>query len=323
MPRQITVTTGARLHFGLLSHQPTRGRYFGGVGLMVDQPGFRITARLAERDSASGPEAALRVRRFLETYRSHGPADRLPPCHLTVEREIPAHAGLGSGTQLGMAVAQALALMAGEGHVDAPQLAARVGRGLRSALGIYGFARGGLLVDGGKLSEARIAPLAARAAFPDDWRMVLVTPGPPTGLSGAAERRAFAELPSMPMGVTSELSRLVLLELLPAVLEADFDACGEALFEIGRQVGEYFAPVQGGVYADAAMRQLAIHVRRSGIRGVGQSSWGPTMFILCQSATDADELTGELSRDDRWSACRFRIASPMNTGAVLEFPPAN
>ena len=323
MSRAITVTTGARLHFGLLSHRPARGRCFGGVGLMIDRPGFRLTASPAETDSVTGPnEYAARAARFLETYRSRCPANAQPPaCRLSINEAIPAHAGLGSGTQLGLAVAQSLALLAGEGQVSPVELAGRVGRGLRSALGLHGFARGGFLVDGGKRSDEIPAPLVARADFPADWRMILVTPRA-CGLAGAEERHAFAALPPMTQALTGELCRLALLELVPAVLEADFDACGEALYDFGRQVGEYFAPVQGGVYADPAMRGLATHLRRSGIRGVGQSSWGPTMFILCRNESKADELSRDVSRDARWSACAFRIAAPMNTGAVLEFSSA-
>ena len=320
MSRAITVTTGARLHFGLLSHRPARGRSFGGVGLMIDGPGFRLTVRPAETDSVGGPdEHAARARRLLETYRSRSPASAQPaPCRLEVRAAIPSHAGLGSGTQLGMAVAQALALLAGEGHVGPLELAGRVDRGRRSALGIHGFAGGGFLVDGGKRSGEFPAPLVTRADFPADWRMLLVTPAV-SGLSGAEERNAFAALPPMAQALTGELCRLALLELVPAVLEGDFDACGEALYEFGRHVGEYFAPIQGGIYADPAMRELATHLRRSGIRGVGQSSWGPTMFVLSRIQAEADELARELSRDPRWSACAFRIAAPMNTGAVLEF----
>lgn len=287
---------------------------------MVDQPGFRITASPAEIDSVNGPEEHTeRAQRFVESYRSRCPPEAQPPaCRLRIHEAAPPHAGLGSGTQLGLAVAQSLALLAGEGHVDSVELAQRVGRGLRSALGIHGFARGGFLVDGGKRSDESPAPLVARADFPAEWRMVLVTPETP-GLSGAEERNAFAALPPMPQALTGELCRVALLELLPAVLEAEFDTCGDALHEFGRQVGGYFAPVQGGVYADPSMRELATHLRRGGIRGVGQSSWGPTTFVLCRHHSEAVGVIRDLTRDARWAACGFRAAAPMNTGAVLEF----
>lgn len=37
---QVTVRTGARLHFGPLAIHNGPGRSFGGVGLMVDRPGL-------------------------------------------------------------------------------------------------------------------------------------------------------------------------------------------------------------------------------------------------------------------------------------------
>jgi beta-RFAP synthase len=198
-------------------------------------------------------------------------------------------------------------------------LAQRVGRGARSALGIHGFARGGFLIDGGKSRPDVVGTLAARADFPADWRMLLVTPESRPGLAGSAEIDAFGKLPGMSGATCDHLCRIVLAELLPAVLEADFKACGEALYEFGENVGEYFAPVQGGVYADAEMAELVAHLRQRGVRGVGQTSWGPTIFALCSNANEAAALVHDLAECGRWNDCRMCLAAPLNTGAAIEF----
>ena len=43
--------------------------------------------------------------------------------------------------------------------------------------------------------------------------------------------------------------RLVLLGMLPALVERDFDSFGEALYDFNRRVGEMFRPWQGDLYA--------------------------------------------------------------------------
>lgn len=324
MLREVTITTGARLHFGLLAHGAAAGsRQFGGAGLMIDAPGVRLTVQRDERDGVTGrDEDRRRGEQFVQLYRARCPADRWPPpCRIDIHAALPSHAGLGSGTQLGLAMAQGLALLAGEGTAGPAELARRVGRGLRSALGIHGFQRGGFLVEGGKLWPETISPLVARADFPAEWRIVLISPPDERGLAGADERRAFAALPPMPAATTDRLCRLVLMDLLPAVLEADFPACGEALYEFGRLVGESFAPVQGGTYASPTMAALVTHLRRSGVRGVGQSSWGPTLFALAPDATTARQLTTDLQTDPRWATCHFLTAAPLNTGAALQIVP--
>lgn len=81
--RRVTVSTGSRLHFGLLTHRPKSGREFGGVGVMIDSPGWTITVsvatdysddisdRIVVADSAAAacPETARRVIRIVERFR--------------------------------------------------------------------------------------------------------------------------------------------------------------------------------------------------------------------------------------------------------------
>lgn len=320
MTREITITTGARLHFGLLSHRPAAGRTFGGAGLMVDAPRFKIVARPSEVDVVKGsPDSMSRGEAFLACYRNNCLQNHQPlPCRLEIRDEISPHTGLGSGTQLGLAIAQALALLGGDDDVEPAALAERVGRGARSALGIHGFNRGGFLVDGGKSGDASIGVLAARVEFPADWRMLLITPDTKPGLSGAPEREAFAQLPSMPQTTTDRLCGIVLMRMLPAIVEANFAQCGEALFEFGRTVGEYFASVQGGIYADESMSRLVEHLRQAGIQGVGQTSWGPTIFALCPDQKSAEQLAADSATDPRWSSCRCLVTAPMNTGCVIQ-----
>lgn len=292
----IRVTTASRLHFGLfalpaqsVTHWPTSDResalpvrQFGGVGLMIDQPGVQVQVQRARTWSATGPssERALAfAQRFMATASEH---ERESCFEVMVERSSLVHVGLGTGTQLGLAIARALAQAMGHGEWDAIDLARRVGRGLRSSLGIHGFAQGGLLVEGGKAPGAAVSPLLVRHHFPEAWHVLLIAPQGTHGAHGRTELEAFDRLAqhNADLRRTETLARLVLLNLLPALLEHDLPVFGEALYDFNRRVGEMFAPWQGGVYSIPQTAELIAWLRQQGIRGVGQSSWGPTVFAV-------------------------------------------
>jgi beta-ribofuranosylaminobenzene 5'-phosphate synthase len=319
----IRVRASSRLHFGLLSlpaaDQPRPARSFGGVGLMVQKPGVCLTVRPAPVWSAEGP-LAERALGFARRFAASVPAERVQPQQITVEPSAPEHAGLGTGTQLGLAVGRALAQAWSLGELDAIELARRVGRGERSALGIHGFAQGGLLIDGGKGPSTEVAPLIARLAFPEAWRLVLTVPAWAEGLHGAGERQAFRRLQEKGFapGATDTLCRLVLLSLLPALVERDLPAFGEALYEFNARVGEAFAPVQGGTYAHPRLAELVAFVRGLGVAGVGQSSWGSTLFAVAGDEEQAIALARRIRERYGLTEEEVFVSAASNHWAMIE-----
>ncbi len=286
----IRVTTSARLHFGLFVPEPEPApwltssgkalpvRRFGGVGLMVRDPALVLRAEPATTWSATGPLAdrALRLARQIGETLDHAG----PPLTLTVEQAMPAHAGLGSGTQLGLAVAKVISL-AWNRPATLLDLARWSGRGLRSGIGLHGFAQGGFLIDAGKTSPDALPLLLARHDFPQEWSILLIRPKMHDRMHGEPERDAFARLPAT--SDVAGLSRLVLFGMLPALLERDLPTFGESLYEFNRKAGEAFASVQGGPYASRELAGLIAELRTMGLPGVGQSSWGPTLFVVAET----------------------------------------
>lgn len=127
----------SRLHFGLWSLGGGGGREFGGVGAMVEQPAFEVAISGAGQIVVTGGKSE-RIVQYAERWaRFHGRT--VPDCQIEVLRSIPEHAGLGSGTQLGLAVAAGLNAFCGLPSQTPQELALSVGRGLRSAVGTYGF----------------------------------------------------------------------------------------------------------------------------------------------------------------------------------------
>jgi len=336
---RIVIQTGARLHFGLLAlgqsppdgSEPGTGREFGGVGLMVKSPGFRISLapnspieNLADSivHLGSSPAPALelidRVGRILSRYRERCPAEFRPAgMQIELQETVSQHIGLGTGTQLALAIARGLAEIMGEGPLPVSELARRVDRGQRSAIGLYGFEHGGLLVEGGKKDRSSVSPLIARLAVPAGWRFLLARPREFVGLSGEAECQGFRQLSAMPTAVTDRLCRLLLMGLLPSVSEGDFAGFCQSLQSYGDTVGQFFASVQTGVYASTRMAELSEILHRQGIVGIAQTSWGPTVAIPCEGVAFAEHWHQKLSGDTYWRDCQFEIVSPMNTGARL------
>jgi beta-ribofuranosylaminobenzene 5'-phosphate synthase len=289
------IRTASRLHFGLLGWGPHARRQFGGVGLMIDSPGIELTVEPAPAwtiDGLHAPRVHQLIVQIEERMQAAGQA--LPSARVCVESAPAEHVGLGVGTQLSLAVAGAVLRLAGAGNKSVDELARWSGRGRRSGIGLHGFQHGGLIVDGGSRNEADIPPLLARLPFPEAWSILIVQPPRQRGLHGPDESRAFAELPPMTQDVTDSLCRLVLLEILPAVVERDLEAFGAGLRELQSRVGACFARAQGGVYATPLASEIVEELERQGFVGVGQSSWGPTLYAF--SAVSNSKLTASAER---------------------------
>lgn len=304
----VWVEAPARLHFGMLDLRGTRGRRFGGVGAGVPAPSVLVSAA-TEGGSALAidgvPEASAAAERAAERVLTRygmlgrGGKGGGAGVRVTVHRVLPAHQGLGSGTQLALAVGRAVAAVHGR-EPTAVELAAIVGRARRSAIGTYVFALGGCVLEGGRTeARERPAPLLARLLFPEAWRCVVAIPAHARGVSGAAEDRALAELPDPPVGDAERVAHLVLMALWPALADGDFAGFGTALAELQRINGSWFAAAQGGTYAAGASAALIAELTSWGAAGVGQSSWGPVVYAL---APDPDAGAVLAARVRAWLA---------------------
>jgi beta-RFAP synthase len=283
----VVVRAPARLHFGVLDLHGGLGRQFGGIGAAIPSPGLVLEATPANTVSAHGPDAdrvAGFARRYLERAGITGGA------RFTVRHAIPAHAGLGSGTQLALAVARSLAELY-DRPTGAAALARTVERGRRSAIGTWAFESGGFILEGGRREQSNdVAPLLARHPMPESWRYVVAVPQGKPGLSGEAEAEAFRQLPRPPLHEVEHVAHLVLMQLLPALVEADLVEFGGALTEIQRITGGWFAPAQGGVFASGRTGELIHRMADSGAVGVGQSSWGPAVYAIVDGVDAAANL---------------------------------
>ncbi len=314
----VHISTPSRVHFGLLRLHESPGLSYGGLGMMIDRPRVELEMATEEAWDVTGPSAD-RAREFAHRSLAGLHAPQQPQAlRIRMLADIPEHSGLGSGTQRALAIAAGVRSLAGLGPATAAELAALAGRGARSAVGSHGFVHGGLIWERGRTRDQQLSELSARVALCESWRIVLVGIRARTGLSGALERRAFEAVPPVPPAVTAELEALADERILPAARRADFPAFSEGVFDYGRLAGECFAAVQGGPFAFQETADCVAALRQWGVRGVGQSSWGPTVFALTPDEASAVALTDQLKSLPTASEYTLTIASPDNRGAVIE-----
>jgi len=293
---RIVISTPARLHFGLIDMNGEIGRIDGGAGLALESPHTTIEAsrsRGIEVSCSSEPEMEERIGATLKTVCDHF---ELPGARINVlDRALP-HVGLGSATQLLVGAAQAVCLLHGlERH--ARELGNLAGRGGTSGIGVEAIQSGGFIVDGGHhfrrgshskqgytpsgaSQDMAPPPILARHDFPD-WDVLVVVPLG-EGASGLREVTLFKVVCPVPLDEVRQVCHIVLMQMLPAVIEADLESFGQALHDfqqLGFKVFELRAQTE-------LLHDCVQFVRDSGGMGVGMSSWGPAVFAFGEDLSE-------------------------------------
>lgn len=314
----VEIVTGSRLHFGLICGTLQTGWRFGGVGVMLRQPSWRITmnkSRTSVDQISASSEVTGRVAEFLQKIRVTLP---LPAVSVFVKSEMPFHAGLGSGTQLGLAIAAAAKLVSHQRDVHNPfELAELAQRAERSAIGTVGFRDGGFLIDHGLSESSSETRNVRRIMVPEAWRFVLVRPMSAQGLYGDRERSFFNQRAIMSELLVESLVRQIEDCLIPSIRNEKFETFSVSLEDYGDAVGRFYAAEQGDIFAHPVIRTLVATLRAAGIRGAAQSSWGPGISIPASSLEHARSIVDRIPPELDGTQFRVDIAEPLNTGASL------
>jgi beta-RFAP synthase len=298
------------------------GRIFGGIGVGIDHPNVIVEAQASNELIITGEENQLvqtLTKRFFDTYKTKTTVS------INVKKSISSHVGLGSGTQLSLAIATALSRVLGV-NAATQELALIMGRAQRTGVGTAIFQKGGLVVDGGKINNNGVIaksfpPLIFRQEFPKDWHFVVVVPNVKKGLNSQEETSAFKKLTPMPVESVGNICRLTMMKLLPALVEHDIQNFGEALTNIQIITGDYFAQVQGGTYASSVSSECIKLMQKLGAHGVGQSSWGPALYGAVQKEQAKEISTKVQAYLNESIGGEVFVARPNNNGAVIKSTP--
>lgn len=308
------ISTPSRLHFTLIDMNGEIGRMDGGLGLSIQHPGVSFDFGPQDRTVVRGGVPKEQELVLAEIAAGSAILDVEPNIEIAIRRMIPPHQGLGSGTQIRLAVLSALNQRFGLNRSPS-ELAAISTRGGTSGIGTSAFGCGGLLLDGGHstgvqkkafapsrfATEAGQPPLLLRTDFPATWGVVLFTPSRHRGLSGRDELDFMLANTPIPLDEVQSTSHIILMLLLPALREVDLGTFGSgvsALQDVGWKRRHWIRPdteplrsVKAGFDATA------------GIHGCGLSSTGATLFGFFDATEFSDEevtanLRTELSSRD-------------------------
>ena len=314
---RVDVRAHARLHFGFLDLSGSSGRRFGGLGLALSRPRCVLSIEDADRLSVEG-EQAERVE--LVAARVHDALEIRPRARIRIIEAIPEHVGLGSGTQLAMALAAGIVHLRGL-EVPIARLYSLMGRVSRSGVGYHLFRRGGFVVEGGHADEERLRvveapPLLARHEFPKDWRILVAIPNPSRSDGGEhEEEEAFRRLRSAGDASVERIARVVLTKMLPALAERNLKTFGASLAEAQESVGSSFLSAhQDDLHPGSAV--LARRLREAGAQGVGQSSWGPAVYAITADEEERRRLARLVHQHD--PAAILIAARGWNRGARID-----
>ena len=289
--RRVIIRTPSRVHVTLIDMHGGSGRVDGGIGITLDEPGVLLEAELSPVLSVSGGDSAVqeRVRGIAtDVLQKLGAGGSVA---ITVRSWFPSHVGLGSGSQLGLAVARAISELHGR-HLPVKELAKLVGRGGTSGIGTAAFEYGGFIVDGGhrfgtggEKADFRPSaasrgvsppPIIARHDFPSDWRILLAIPEVPAGASGGREVDIFRENCPVPLAEVQELSHEVLMRMLPGIASRDLDLFGSSVNAV-QKLG--FKKVELAHQSTLVTGLLDV-LRETGAAGAGLSSFGPAVYAV-------------------------------------------
>lgn len=316
---QVHVRAPARLHFGIIDLSGALGRKYGSIGVAIDRPFVEAHAEksndlvVACREGVEVSPAEVRghASRVLRHFQIRG-------AKIRIDRDIPKHVGLGSTTQTALSVATAITRLY-DIAISTRELSSLLGRGKVSGIGTIAFETGGFIVDGGVLRKLGPPPALFRVDFPKDWFFVVVVPSIRRGLKEHEEKKVFEKI-SAPPKYAREISHVLVMKMLPALMERDIRSFGEALSTIQVLVGRSFSPYQTGIYHSEVSESLVEFLLERGAHGCGQSSWGPTVYGLVYGTKNCRKLKNEVERFmmDKGLAGSVHCAAANNRGATIE-----
>lgn len=310
----LRINTPSRLHMTLIDMNASKGRVDGSIGLTLDEPVISITAERSDVIEVTGTsEHAKRMKKSAALLLPDGAG-----IHINIEKDYPSHVGMGSGTQAALAAGMAVNRLYDLG-LNVYEIAAKVGRGGTSGIGVAAFDKGGFILDGGhKFSEKKAflpsaasnlppAPIILRKNFPD-WPVVVAIPAHKGAYMKKEENIFQTECP-VPLREVEKLSHIILMKLLPALADEDMVAFGSSINAI-QELGFKKKEVGLQPVSNVLMKIL----REEGAYGAGMSSFGPTVYAFGEDAEELKKIAVEFLGGKR----KVFITKARNKGAKIK-----
>lgn len=336
---KIRVTTPCRIHLSLIDENGYTGRVDGGIGLMLDRPNvifeasnhaeeFKIEAHKYYRESIEviNEQASKIFKAFNISNKNF---------HFILKRYFPSHVGLGSKTQLSLAIAVAITKLKNISDTSLKDLTRLVNRGGTSGIGWRGFEKGGFIVDAGHefgkgkeketflpssaSKEANPALTILRYPIPEHWRFVLVIPNVKKGAYGDEEISIFQSHAPIPKEEVNEVSHQILMKIVPGIINNDLECFGEGLKRI-QNIG--FKKIEISLQHEIVKKTLTFF-EEYGVKAFGMSSFGPSVIGIVESDDEANNLLKAVQLHLNGNRAHIYLCKPNNYGAKIEFVDEN
>jgi beta-ribofuranosylaminobenzene 5'-phosphate synthase len=292
----LIIQTPSRIHIGLIDLNGSIGRVDGGIGLALEEP--NITIKGKESDEINIEFDKKLIDKFGEDY-INSIKERI--AHISnkmlnvvdgegVDLKIlslfPAHSGLGSGTQISLAVGKLISKIYNK-EMNGYDIAKITGRGGTSGIGIGAFEYGGFLIDGGhsfgkggdkedfRPSSAskgvKPAPIIFRYNF--DWDVILIIPKG-EHVYGKKEVDIFKRYCPIPLNEVEKICHLVLMKMMPAIVEKKMEDFGDVVNKL-QYLG--FKKIELSLQS-RIVKHLIDELHKTAYAGL--SSFGPTVYAV-------------------------------------------
>ncbi len=277
------VRAWARLHLGLV--KLSGGSRYAAAGLSVRWPFCRVKVKRITRQ----------IPRITGTPQTNGVIKAIcahfdvpARYEATVVDPLPLHSGFGSGTRHALAIARGVVNLA-KIRVSTIRLARILGRGSRSMMGTLLFGKGGFAADNGDK--------IASVSFPAHWRVAIIEPAPdhrPAFVAhGEIERDIFDDIAPCSGKAAIKVVDSV-SDMIMAVEQGDFTLFEKSVRQLQKSASRQFSKHQRGPASSPSGVAVLKYLHRMGVLACGQSSWGPTIFAIVPSESDAKTLAEKI-----------------------------
>jgi beta-ribofuranosylaminobenzene 5'-phosphate synthase len=264
------------------------GRIAGGAGFALDKPSLEFVMQpsrnviINDRDLFSNELIAAAKESLVQLAREY----QFGGVAVTIKEAIPEHRGFGSKTATLLSLTKMFALL-NSTDIPYPELALFVGRGGTSGVGVNIIDKGGFILDGGHSIKNKpefapssasvplaVPPLLARSPMPQQEILIVIPPL--KKVFGETEKKFFKELCPIPEHDVESLSRIILMQLMPAVAESDLNSMAAAINSIQEHS---WKRNEINLYGNL-VRDVMQHGKASGALMAGMSSIGPGIFFI-------------------------------------------
>lgn len=284
-----------------------------GLKIEIDEPHYGFLTTIKEKTEAI--TNALNVKN--KNY------------HFIIKEYYPEHLGIGSKTQLSLAIGLAIAKLEGA-NLPIEKITKIVGRGGTSGIGWRGFEQGGFILDAGHdfgngreketylpssaSSSANPALTLIRYPIPENWRFVVILPKVKRGAHNQEEVNIFQEFAPINREEVNEVSHQIIMKILPGLIKNDLNCFGQGIKRI-QKIGFKKIEIE---LQDPIVKKLMKFLEAEGVKAYGMSSFGPCIVAITENDESANILKPKCEEFLKDFGGTVIIAKPNNTGAEIK-----